>query len=126
MCTVSFVVHRDLLEDTQTDYVKSTSADLFFFFHAPKTSHKPLEFLLYKTNRLHISVRVYCNRSHKTSLRVKNNSRATRLRLVSYFLFLTCCDAVRENVIHLFNYEGKIIQLWLYLVLLQSGKCDTR
>ena len=31
---------------------------------------------------------VYCNRSQKTSQRVKNNSHATRLRLVSYFFVL--------------------------------------
>ena len=54
---------------------------------------KPFEFLLYKTNRLHFSVRVYCNRSQKTPQRVKNNSHATRLRLVSYFLFFTRYDA---------------------------------
>ena len=33
-----------------------TSANLFFFFHAPKSFNKPFEFLLYKTNRLHFSV----------------------------------------------------------------------
>ena len=64
-----------------------TSADLFFFFHAPKTLNKPFEFLLYKTNRLQIPVCVSCNRPQKTSQRVKNNSHATRLRFVSYFLF---------------------------------------
>ena len=62
-----------------------TSADLFSFLHAPKFFNKPFEFLLYKTNRLHFSACVFCNRSQKTSQRVKNNSHATRLRLVSYF-----------------------------------------
>ena len=37
---------------------------------------------------------LYCNRSQKTSQRVKNNSHATRLRLVSYFLFFTRCDVI--------------------------------
>ena len=31
----SLVVGRDLLKDIHTDGAKSTSADLFFFFHAP-------------------------------------------------------------------------------------------
>ena len=33
-------------------------------------------------------VHVYCNKSQKTSQRVKNNSHATRLRLVLYFFVL--------------------------------------
>ena len=50
-----------------------------------KPLNKPFEFLLYKTNRLHFSVCVcvYCNKSQKTLQRVKNNSHATRLCLVS-------------------------------------------
>ena len=36
-CAFSLVVDRDLLKDTHTDGFKSTSAVLFFFFHAPKT-----------------------------------------------------------------------------------------
>ena len=51
---------------------------------APKIFNKPIEFLSCKTNRLHFSVCVYCNRSQKTSQRVKNNSHATRLRLVLF------------------------------------------
>ena len=85
-----------------------TSADLFFFSHAPKSFNKPLQIFLYKTNRLHFSVGVYCNRSQKTSQRVKNNSHTTQLRLVSYFLSFTryavICDLLqythtRKNVI---------------------------
>ena len=60
---------------------------------APKIFNKPIEFLSCKTNRLHFSVCVYCNRSQKTSQRVKNNSHATRLRLV-LFLFFTRCDVM--------------------------------
>ena len=63
------------------------------------------------TNRLHFSVRVYCNRSQMTSQRVKNRSHATHL--VSYFLFFTRCDVIcdllqytyTENVIYLLNSE---------------------
>ena len=65
----------------------------FCLFPCPKyeTSHKifnkSFEFLLYKTNRLHFSVRVYCNS-------MICNSMITRLRLVTYFLFFTRCDVV--------------------------------
>ena len=76
-----------------TDGVKSTSN------HVSRLSFKPLkctkifnkrfEFLLYKTNRLHFPVRVYYNRSQKTSQCVKNNSHATRLySMLASFLFL--------------------------------------
>ena len=41
---------------------------------------------------IHFTVCVYCNRSQKTSHRVKNNSYATRLSLLSYVLFFTRCD----------------------------------
>ena len=37
---------------------------------------------------------MYCNRSQKTSQRVKNNSHDSRLRLVSYVLYFTCCDVI--------------------------------
>ena len=66
-----------------------------------KSFNKPFEFLLY----------VYCNRSQKTSQRVKNNSHATRLCLVSYFFVLytlwrhlwsiTVHTHTRTNVIYL-------------------------
>ena len=49
-----------------------------------KIFNEPFQFSLYKTNRLHFPVDVYCNRSQKTSQRVKNNSHATRLRLVHF------------------------------------------
>ena len=52
-----------------------------------KIFNKSFEFLLYKTNRLHFSVRVYCNS-------MICNSMITRLRLVTYFLFFTRCDVV--------------------------------
>ena len=56
-CVFSLVVDRDLLKDRHSDDAKFTSADLFFFFHTPKSFNKPFEFLLYKTNRLYFPVR---------------------------------------------------------------------
>ena len=65
VCAFSLVVDHDLLEDTHTDGVKSISFN------------KPFEFLLHKTNNVDYifpCVRVYCNRSQKTSQCVKNKS----------------------------------------------------
>ena len=74
LCAFSLVVDRDLLKDKHTEMA---------FFVPPKSFNKPFKFLLYKTKRLHFPVRTYCNRSQKTSQRVKNSH--SRLRLVSYF-----------------------------------------
>ena len=61
---------------------------------------------------LHFPVCVYCNRSQNTTQRVKNNSHATRLRLVSYTfrsLYAVASSVIyyskhtRENVIYLLN-----------------------
>ena len=68
LCAFSLVVDHDLLKDTHR-WRQITSADLFFFFRAPKSFNKPFEFLLYKTNKLHFLVCVYCNRSQRTSQR---------------------------------------------------------
>ena len=67
-----------------------TSAHLFFF---QKSFNKPFQFFLYKTNRLHFPWVLYCNRSQKTSQRLKNNH-GTRLCPVSYFLFFTRYDVI--------------------------------
>ena len=88
LCAFSLVVDHNLLQDTHRDDVKSTSADLFFFFHVPKS----LNFYCIKQIDYIFSVRVYCNKSQKTSQRVKNNNHTTRLRLVSYFLVLYALD----------------------------------
>ena len=37
---------------------------------------------------------LYCDRSQKTSQRVKNNSHTTQLHLMLYFLFFTRCDVI--------------------------------
>ena len=95
----SLVVDRDQLKDThrwRQIHVRLRQQTCFSFFMPPKSFNKPFEFLLYKsiwfllykTNRQHFSVCVYCNRSQKTSQRVKNNSHATRFHLVSYFFVL--------------------------------------
>ena len=85
-----------------------TSADLFFFFHAPKSFKKALKFLSYKTTRLHFSVCVYCNRQQKTSQHVKNNNQATRVVLFCSLHAVTSSviyysTHTRENVIYLLN-----------------------
>ena len=87
---------------THTDGVKFTSADLFSVFHDPKIL-QTFDFLLYETNRLHFSVRMYCNRSQMTSRRVKNNH-ATRhcLHAVTSSVIDYSTHA-RENVIYLLN-----------------------
>ena len=69
-------------------HATSSQHTCFSFFTPQKSFNNPFQFLLYKTNRLHFSMCVYCNRSQKTSQRVKNNLHATQLHLVSYFLFL--------------------------------------
>ena len=86
----------------------------FSFFMPQKSFNKPFKFLLYKTNRLHFSVCVYCNRSQKTSKRVKNNSHATRVHTFFRVVLFSSLHAVtlsliyhsartRENVIYLLN-----------------------
>ena len=85
-------------------HVRSRQQTCFSFFMPQRSFNKPYEFFLYKRNR-------YCNKSQKTSQCVKNNSHATRLRLVSYLLFFTRCDVIcdllqythTENVIYLLN-----------------------
>ena len=46
---------------------------LVFLFSCPRKPSINYVNFLYKRNRLHFPVRVYCNRSEKISLRVKNN-----------------------------------------------------
>ena len=72
--------------DTHTDGVKSTSADLFFFFHAPKNH---LNFYCIK------QIDKICPCVCIVIDRVKNNNHATRLRLV-----LFCLHAVTSSVIY--------------------------
>ena len=65
----------------------TTSTDLFFFFLTPKIFNEPFEFLLYRTNRLHLSVCVcvYCNRSQKKSA-CKEHKRKNVIKNVIYLL----------------------------------------
>ena len=95
----------------------------------PIIFNKPFEFLLYKTNRLHFFVCVYCSRSQKTSQRVKNNSHATRLRLVSYFfvlytlwrhLWFNYSTHARKNAIYLLIILLKNIVNYWYMQVLQK------
>ena len=119
LCPFSLVVDRDLLKDThrwrQTRQI--TSADLFFLFHAPpKSSNKPwVEFLLYKTNRLHFSVCVYCNRSQKTSWRVENHSTSSPVVL------FCSLHAVTSSVIYYSTHTGENV-IYLLILVPCAGK----
>ena len=104
----------------------------------PNFFNKPFEFLLYKLKQIDYifpRVCVYCNRWQKTSQGAKNNSHASRLRLVSYFIFFTHCDVIcdllqytrTENVIYLLNSiirneEKK--QNKIYMTVINSCKLD--
>ena len=93
-----------------------TSADLIFFINScPKNlSKNHLNFYDDKTNRLHFSVRVYCNRSQKTSQRVKNNSHTTRLRLHRYVF--CSLHAVTSSAIY---YSTQVQKNIIYLQIIQ-------
>ena len=97
------------IKETHTDGVRSRQWTCFSFFMPPKSFNKPFECLLYKTNRLHFPVRVYCNRSQKTSQCVNNNSHTTRLRSWRTFLHAVTSSVIyysthtRKNVIYLLN-----------------------
>ena len=102
---------------------RDTSADLSLSFSMPQTSrkifNKPFEFLLYKTSRLHFnSVCVYCNRSLKTSQRVKNNSHATRVVL---FVLYTLWRHLWSITVHTMNHKNIID-----LIILCSEKIPGR
>ena len=97
----------------------------FSFSMPPETFNKPFEFLLDITNRLHSSVRVHCDRSQKTSQRVKNNSYATRLHFVLYPLWRhtygkcnqTYFSPKTKIILLLFIYQMSFFAEQLYLVL---------
>ena len=49
--------------------IRSCQRTCFSFFMPPKSFNRSFEFLLYKRDRLHFPVLVYCNRSQKAALR---------------------------------------------------------
>ena len=98
---------------THTQMVSNSTSDhvswLVFLFSCPQNpSINHLNFYCIKQID-YIFPCVYCNRSQKTSQRVKNNSHATRLRLVPYFFVLytlwrhlwSITAHTRKNVIYL-------------------------
>ena len=92
LCAFSLVVDQ-ILEDTHTDGVKSTSDHVSrlvsIFSCPPNPSINHLNFYCIKQiDYIFPCMHVYCNRSQKTSQRVKNSSHATRLHLVSHFFVL--------------------------------------
>ena len=87
-----------------------TSADLFYFFMPPKLFNKLFEFSLYKTNRLRFSVCVYCNRSQKTSQRVRRTTVTALVSCRSFFSLhavtlsmIYYSTHARKNVTYLLN-----------------------
>ena len=109
LCAFSLVVDRDLLEDTHTRWNHVSRLFLFPCPQNPSINHMNS----YCIKQIHefCSVSVYCNKSQRTSQRVKNNDHTTRLRLMSYFfvLYTLWCHLwsitvhTRENVIYLLN-----------------------
>ena len=88
-------------------HVGSRQQTCFSFFMPRKSFNKLFEFLLYKTNRLHFSACVYCNRSQKTSRRLKNKSKSSGVTVVLYTLWrllwsITVHMHTRKNVIYWF------------------------
>ena len=85
---------------TDTDDVKSMPyhvSELVFLFSCPTWIYQinHLNFYCIKQIDYIFSVRVYCNRSQKTSQRVKNNmSRHSTSSRVVLFLFFTRCDVI--------------------------------
>ena len=79
------------------------------FFMPQKSFNKPFEFLLYKTNRLHFSVHVYCNRSQKTS----HHSISSRVVL------FCSLHAVTSSVIYYSTHTWKMLSICevLYYVI---------
>ena len=71
----------------------------FSFFMPAKFLNKPFGFLSYKTNRLHFSVHVYCNRSQKMSQRVKNKSRLLTLSVTPSVIYYS--THTLKNLIYL-------------------------
>ena len=64
LCAFSLVINRDLHTQMTSNPRHITSANLFFFFHAPKTLQKIVNFSCIKQiDNIFPCVCVYCNRS---------------------------------------------------------------
>ena len=125
----SLVIDRDLLKDIhwwRQIRVRSRQKTCFSFLMPRKSFNKPFEFLLYKKNRLHFSMCMYCIRSQMTLQRVKNNSHATRLRVVSYFSvslytlwrhLWSITVHTRKNVIYLLSIYCTVVYYDVYNML---------
>ena len=81
-----------------------TSADLFFFL-CPKSFNKPFEILLYKTNRLRFSVRVYYNRSHDTACKEQQSRHSTSSCVVLFVLYTYVDLRKNQNLSPVFVYS---------------------
>ena len=87
-------------------HIRSCQQTCFPFFMPQKSFNKPFEFLLFKTNRLHFSMCVYCNRSQKMSQHVKNNSLSCHLTPSHVILFCPL-HAVTSSVIYYSTHTWK-------------------
>ena len=89
-------------------HIRSRQRTCFSFFMPPNSFNKPFEFLLYKTNRLHFSVRgaVILNRLEKTC-KEHRSRHSTATRVVVFVLYTLWCHMwsitahTRKNVIYL-------------------------
>ena len=123
LCAFSIlVVDRNLLKDThrwRQSHVKSRQQTCFTFFMHPKSFNKPFEFsLLYKINRLHFSVCLYCKVSfpcsHRKNLFVARCECLHLIKQNSQCLF-ACCEfflirykytrSSRSQPVHNLNYS---------------------
>ena len=86
-----------------------TSADLFFFFYAPKFFNKPFEFL--------------CRHLFRATEDVTACKEQQSRHSISYFLFFTRCDVMRDllqytrwharkTVIYLLNIKWTGARIW--------------
>ena len=96
-----------------------TWADLFFFFHGPKSFNKQFDYIF---------PCVYCNKSQKTSQRVKNNNHSTSFRVVlfcSLHTVMLYLSDLWSITVHTHRKCNILVKYWLNgLIALQ--KCYER
>ena len=123
------VVDRDLLKDTHRSR-QTRQRTCFSFFMPQNPSINHLNF--YCIKQIDYIFPCVCNRSQMTSQRVKNNSHATRLRLVLRLVFFTRYDVIcdllqythaRKNVIHTCYSAPPCVSTRHFFLLKRSHSC---